>query len=224
MPVKNKTMSEIIKDRRDILYNKLKRLFLAPGQKKYADIAELPNLWEYETIFQIIMGCWLISKEKKEDYDALIEMDGDRSSELISLKPLKDLNILEIGGYFVLNLGELGANTVMKDSTIDSNDFITIENFKEKLKEDYFDITFSKEVLDRFSGVDADKDFETAAKELLTVFSKVTKINGMSLHEGHMPEIASDKSFLDKIGFELVSVFEGKRIGPEYDVYVFRKI
>jgi len=214
-----------IYQRRSHLIKSFKDVFLTPKQKKFYKIAELPNHWEYETIFQCIMESWLIDKNKKIQYEDLIKTNKrDMSSELYKIKPLENLNILEIGGYFVLNLERLGAKTIKKDSAIDEKEYITLKNYKSQLKDSFFDISFSKELFDQHSGIDDNKDFNQACREMLTVFANITKRDGISIHEGSMIEIVNDNNFLESIGFKLIAILEGKRIGPVYDVYVFEKI
>ena len=217
-----------IYQRHSHLIKSFKGVFLTPKQKKFYELAELPNHWEYETIFQCIMESWLINQHKKNQYENLIkkykENKKDLSSELYKIKPLENLNILEIGGYFVLNLERLSAKTIKKDSAIDEKEFISLKNYKTQLKDNFFDISFSKELFDQHSGIDDNKEFNQACKEMLTVFANLTKRDGISIHEGSMIEIVNDNNFLESIGFKLIAILEGKRIGPVYDVYVFEKI
>ncbi|MBL7054412.1 hypothetical protein ISS05_01490 [Candidatus Woesearchaeota archaeon] len=218
-----------IYQRRSYLTSLLKDIFLTPKQKRFQDIVQLPNHWEYETIFQCIMESWLINKNKKMEYEELLKNNItkeniDLSSELYKIRPLENLNILEIGGYFAVNLEKLGCKAIKKDSAIEEKEHISLDNYKEQLEDNSFDISLSKEVFDQYSGIDDNKEFDKASKELLAVFSKVTKKDGMTIHEGSITNIIKDKAFLDSIGLKLICILEGKRIGPVYDVYIFKKI
>ena len=222
-----KTIKKIYQ-RRSSLVKSFKDIFLTPKQKKYYEFAELPNHWEYETIFQCIMESWLINKNKKIQYERLLKNNlkkenKDLSFELYKTKPLQNLDILEIGGYFVINLEKLGAKATKKDSAIDEKEHITLKNYRTQLKDNFFDITFSKELFDLNSGMN-NKEHHKECKELLTIFSNVTENDGMSVHEGSMLDIVKNKSFLNNIGFKLICTLEGKRIGPVYDIYIFNKI
>lgn len=216
---------------RSCIYVLFKHIFLTPMQRRFYELAVFPNHYEYEAIFQCIMKSWLVNGKKREEYDALVRKANneknhgkiDLSFELYKIRPLENLSVLEIGGYFCLNLAELGAEAVKMDSTINACEYISLHNYKDRLADDFFDITFSREVFDRHSGIDNEKDFDTASKELLTVFSLVTKNGGMTLHEGLMPEAALDKRFLEKISLQLIATAEGKRDGPVYNIYIFRK-
>jgi len=219
---KSKTIP--IESRSGKLINIFFDLFLSPMQQRRG-LAEFPNLWEYETIFQCLMETDLIDKRKKAEYDSMIDSaDGENiSAELFKLKPLAGLKVLEIGGYFSMNLSKLGAIAEKMDAAIDEKEHITLQNHKSKLKNRQFDITLSKEVFDRYSGIENGREFEQACRELLTVFSRVTRKGGISIHEGRMDK-ALNKDFLDEIGLKLEYEITGKRCTPPFKIYVFKVV
>lgn len=199
-------------------------LFLSPMQQRRG-IAVFPNMWEYETIFQCLMETDLIDKEKKGKYNLIADSADGRniSSKLFDLRLLADLKILEIGGYFSMNLSRLGAVAEKMDAAIDENEYITLQNYKTKFKGRQFDITLSKEVFDKYSGIENGKEFRQACRELLTVFSKITRKNGVSIHEGRMDEVLN-KNFLNEIGLKLEYELTGKKCSPPFRIYVFKTV
>ena len=219
----NHSVTSLIESRRGKIIDIFFDLFLSPMQQRTGG-ATFPNLWEYETIFQCIMESYFINQKIKKEYDKMLSgnPNENQSSNLIKLNPLKNIRILEIGGYFSLNIAKLGAIAEKKDSAIDEAEFITLENYKDKLGSGY-DITISKEVLDRYSGIENGKPFKATCRDLLTVFSNITRKGGISIHEGRFNTVI-DAKFLNKIGFDKQIVLEGKKCEPPFKVYVFRRL
>lgn len=217
-----KEIAKIIECRKGKLINIFFDLFLSPAQQR-REFAEYPNMADYETLFQVLMETAPIQSEKKSKFCTIVEKNIDNvSSELFKLRPLDGFKILEIGGYFSINLGKLGAISEKMDAAVDENEYITLQNYKNKLHNKQYDITLSKEVFDRYSEIENGKKYVVACQELLTVFSRITRKRGISIHEGRMDEALS-KTFLKKIGFTIESIFLNNWCNPPFKIYVFRK-
>jgi len=135
-------------------------------------------------------------------------------SDLLSEKPLKGMQILEIEckeQAFLEFLKSLGAE-IDTFSTAKINDFngkrITLNNYKDIFNDKKFDITLSNSLLDNGPYIKYNNlSGNFCGLELYTIFANITKKNGFSIHANGNMVSSLFITFFQFVGMQTIEYF-----------------
>jgi hypothetical protein len=183
-------------------------------------------------VFQSLKDTIRLTADSHEDYSGLYSRDPMKETAAVIGNQMRkkrigaDVSVAEIGGSVACRVMEaLGADCVYADAGYRSgsrplslwqkagdffmkpDELITLDRYTHRFDSRY-DFTVSNRLLDPGSGAEAiaegagQESVSAGTRELLAVFSNITRYGGYSIHGGLNVEISPD--FLNYVGFDVI--------------------